>query len=117
MERKKELKQRYKEMPIEAGVYQIKNTQNGKIFIGSTRNFKTLNGIKFSLEAGTLMNKELQEEWSHFGASAFSIDILETLEKKDTLYFNEKEALLELENKWLEQLQPYERRGYNKKKG
>ncbi|MFJ8268477.1 GIY-YIG nuclease family protein [Peribacillus asahii] len=116
MDRKKELKQLYKETPIEAGVYQIKNEQNGKIFVGSTRNFKTLNGLKFSLEAGTVMNKELQKDWHHYGAKAFSIDILETLKKKDDPYFNEKEALLELENKWLEQLEPYEEQGYNKPK-
>ncbi|MEH7225709.1 GIY-YIG nuclease family protein [Bacillus sp. JJ1566] len=115
MDRKKELKQQYKETPIEAGVYQIKNTQNGKVFIGSTKNFKTLNGLKFSLEAGSLMNKELQEDWRQYGASAFSIDILETLKKKEDPYFNEKEALLELENKWLDQIQPYDDRGYNKK--
>ncbi|MEC1640747.1 GIY-YIG nuclease family protein [Schinkia azotoformans] len=118
MDRKKELKQIYKEMPIEGGVYQIKNNQNGKVFIGSTRNFKTLNGLKFSLEAGTASptNKELQEDWSYYGADIFSIDILETLKKKDDPYFNEKEALVELEDKWLEQLQPYEESGYNKKK-
>lgn len=118
MDRKKELKQQYKETPIEAGVYQIKNNQNGKLFIGSTRNFKTLNGLKFSLNAGTASptNKELQENWTQFGASAFSIDILEKLKKKDDPYFNEKEALQELENKWLEELQPYDERGYNKRK-
>ncbi len=118
MDRKKELKQQYKEMPIEAGVYQIKNNQNGKLFIGSTRNFKTLNGLKFSLEAGTASptNKALQEDWNHYGASAFNFEILETLKKKNDPYFNEKEALQELENKWLEHLQPYEDRGYNKKK-
>ncbi len=118
MDRKKELKLQYKETPIKAGVYQIKNNQNGKLFIGSTRNFKTLNGLKFSLEAGTAAptNKALQKDWSHYGANAFSIDILETLKKKDDPYFNEKEALQELENKWLEQLQPYEGRGYNKNK-
>lgn len=118
MDRKKELKQIYKEIPIEGGVYQIKNNQNGKVYIGSTRNFKTINGLKFSLEAGTASptNKELQEDWSHYGASTFSIEILEPLKKKDDPYFNEKEALLELEEKWLGQLQPYEERGYNKKK-
>lgn len=116
MERKKELKQLFKETPIEAGVYQIKNTQNEKIFIGSTKNFKTLNGVKFTLEAGTHTNKELQEEWNHFGSDAFSIDVIEKLKKKDDPYFNEKEALAELENKWLEQLQPYGEQGYNKKK-
>ncbi|WP_449538738.1 GIY-YIG nuclease family protein [Ferdinandcohnia sp. Marseille-Q9671] len=118
MNRKKELKQQYKETPIEAGVYQIKNNKNGKLFIGSTRNLKTLNGLKFSLNAGTASptNKKLQEEWSQYGESAFSIDIVETLKKKDDPYFNEKEALLELENKWIEQLQPFEDRGYNRKK-
>ncbi|WP_010677938.1 GIY-YIG nuclease family protein [Bacillus timonensis] len=118
MDRKKELKQQYKETPVEAGVYQIKNTQNGKLFIGSTRNFKTLNGLKFSLSSGTAspINKELQEDWSHYGASEFSINILEKLKKKDDPYFNEKEALQALENKWLEELQPYGEQGYNKKK-
>lgn len=57
MNRKKELKQQYKEIPIEAGVFQIKNTVNNKIFIASTRNFKTLNGPKFSLETNyNIMN-------------------------------------------------------------
>lgn len=116
MDRKKELKQLYKETPTEAGIYQIKNIKNEKIFIGSTRNFKTLNGVKFTLETGTHSNKELQKEWSHFGKDAFCIDVLETLKKKDDPYFNEKESLLELENKWLEHFQPYEERGYNPKK-
>ncbi|WP_017753994.1 GIY-YIG nuclease family protein [Calidifontibacillus oryziterrae] len=116
MNRKKELKALYKEIPVEAGIFQIKNNENGKIFIGSTRNFKTLNGLQFSLEAGTHTNKGLQEEWNQYGKDAFSIDVLETLKKKDDPYFTEKEALLELENKWLDQLQPYGEKGYNKKK-
>ncbi|KHD86236.1 GIY-YIG nuclease family protein [Heyndrickxia ginsengihumi] len=116
MDRKKELKQLYKETPIEAGIYQIKNTINEKMFIGSTRNFKTLNGVTFTLETGTHTNKTLQDEWHQFGKEAFTIDILEKLKKKDDPYYNEKEALAELENKWLEQLQPYGERGYNKKK-
>lgn len=116
MDRKKELKQLFKETPIEAGIYQLKNNENEKIFIGSTRNFKTLNGVKFSLETGAHINKVLQEEWNQFGKDAFSIDVLETLKKKDDRYFNEKEALQKLEEKWLEHLQPYEERGYNEKK-
>lgn len=116
MDRKKELKQLYKETRIEAGVYQIKNMKNQKIFIGSTRNLKSLNGAKFMLDMGSHTNKELQEEWSQFGKDAFTFEVLEILKKKETPYFNEKEALLEIENKWLEQLQPYGERGYNRKK-
>lgn len=114
MNRKKELKQQFKEMSVEAGIYQIKNTVNNKILIGSTKNFKTLNGIKFSLETnGYTPNKELQKEWNQFGKDAFVIDIVEKLKKHDDPYFNEKNALAELEEKWLEKLQPYGERGYN----
>ncbi len=116
MDRKKELKQQFKEIAVEAGVFQIKNSKNNKIMIGSTRNLKTLNGIKFTLEnGGYTPNKELQKEWKQFGKDAFTFDILEKLKKNDNPYFNEKEALVELEKKWLEQLQPYGERGYNQK--
>lgn len=116
MDRKKELKQIYKETPVEAGVYQIKNTQNEKIFIGSTPNLKTLNGLKFMLQNDGHKNKELQDEWKQYGEDAFTFEILEKLKKKDEPYFNAKEALRELEEKWLEQLQPYGEHGYNKNK-
>ncbi len=116
MDRKKELKQLYKETPIKAGIYQIKNTKNQKIFIGSTNNLKTLNGIKFMLENGGHSNKKLQEEWKHFGKDAFTIEVIENLKKKDDPYFNEKEELEKLEEKWLNQLQPYGEHGYNKEK-
>ncbi len=116
MDRKKELKQQFKEISVEAGVYQIKNTVNDKILIGSTKNFKTLNGIQFMLETNTYTtNKELQVEWNQYGKAAFTFDILEKLKERDDPYFNEKEALLEIEEKWLEKLQPYGEQGYNSK--
>jgi GIY-YIG catalytic domain len=116
MDRKKELKRQYKETEVKAGVYQIKNTINQKILVGSTKNLKTLNGVKFMLETnGYTTNKDLQKEWNQYGKDAFIIDILEVLKKSDEPYFNEKEALLALEEKWLEKLQPYGERGYNKK--
>lgn len=117
MDRKKELKQMYKETTVEAGVFQIKNTKNGKIFIGSTRNIKTLNGVKFMLQNNGHRNKELQEDWNQLGQDAFDIEVLEKLKKnEDDPYYNEKEALGELEEKWLEQLQPYGEQGYNQQK-
>ncbi|WP_102346275.1 GIY-YIG nuclease family protein [Bacillus sp. Marseille-P3661] len=116
MDRKRELKQQYKETTVEAGVYQIKNKLNNKILIGSTRNFKTLNGTKFMLETnGYTTNKQLQTEWTQYGKDAFTFDILEKLKQNDDPYFNEKEALADLEEKWLEQLQPYGERGYNER--
>lgn len=101
MDRKKELKKRYMEMPIEGGIFQIRNTANGKIFINSTRNFKTLNGQKFMLENGGHPNKALQADWSALGKDAFEIEILQTLKKKETGFFDEKRELEKLEEHWL----------------
>lgn len=116
MDRKRELKQLYKETKTEAGVYQIKNTQNGKIFVGSTRNLKTLSGKRFSLEVGTDTNKKLQSEWKEFGKEAFVFEILEVLKKKESGYFDEKNELKKLEEAWLNKLQPYGEHGYNREK-
>lgn len=116
MDRKKQLKQLYKETPVKGGIYKITNKQNGKLFIGATRNFKTINGVKFSLENKSHINKELMEDWATYGKDAFDFEILETLEKKDTPYFNEKEELANLEEKWLTELQPYDEKGYHSRK-
>jgi group I intron endonuclease len=117
MDRKKVLKQEFKETSVEAGVYIIKNQTTNKIFVGSTRNFKTLNGIKFMLDTNSYTtNKELQKDWNQYGKDHFTFDILEKLKKNtNNPYYNEKEALIELEEKWLEKLQPYGDNGYNLK--
>jgi hypothetical protein len=116
MDRKKELKQQFKETTVYGGVYAIKNTKNQKMLIGKTRNLKTLNGIRFMLENGDYtINKNLQEEWNQFGEENFVFDVLERLKKKEDPFFKEKEALIELEQKWLEKLQPYGEKGYNQK--
>ena len=117
MDRRKELKQQFKETSVEAGVYGIKNHTTNKIFVGSTPNFKTINGIKFMLDTNNYTtNKELQKDWNQYGKDNFTFDILEKLKKNtDNPYFNEKEALIELEEKWLEKLQPYGDNGYNQK--
>ena len=49
MDKRRELKQQYKEIIHPAGIYQIKNTANGKIFIGSSMN---LSGKANSYRAG-----------------------------------------------------------------
>ncbi|WP_088042845.1 GIY-YIG nuclease family protein [Bacillus sp. EAC] len=113
MNRKKELKLQYMETKKQAGVYQIKNTINQKVFIGSTMNFKTLNGKKFELEMGTSTNKVLQDEWNEFGKEAFIIEELETLKIDSEKLVNEKAELKKLEEKWLNQLQPFGDKGYN----
>ena len=113
MDRKEELKRQYKETKTEAGVYQIRNTKNEKVFIESTMNLKTINGRRFGLETGTHQNKLLQNELKEFGAEVFVFEVLEILEIPEEGYFDAKDALKKLKEKWLEKLQPYGERGYN----
>ncbi len=47
-DRKKELKLQFKETKPQAGVYRITNTRDQKMFVSSTLNLKTLNGVKFA---------------------------------------------------------------------
>ncbi|WP_134684842.1 GIY-YIG nuclease family protein [Brevibacillus migulae] len=118
MDRKTELKLQYKEtIKTEAGVYRIVNTINQKMFVASTPNLKTLNGKEFQLKMGSHLNRELQREWNEYGEDAFRFEVLEVLKKKETGYYDAAYELEKLEEKWLEKLQPYGERGYNKPKG
>jgi hypothetical protein len=112
-DRRKELTRQYKEMKIESGVYQIRNTKNQKVFVASTVNLKTMNGKRMMLDGGAHKNKKLQEEWNKFGGEAFSLEILEILKEKEDGFFDKTGELKKLENKWLEKLQPYGEAGYN----
>lgn len=111
---RKELKRQAAEIKTESGVYQIRNTRDGKLFVDSTRNLKTLNGQRFMLEMGSHRNKALQQDWSQLGADAFVFEVLEVLKKPEEGYFDEVDALKKLKAKWMQQLQPYGERGYHR---
>jgi len=113
MSRKKELKMQYKETKVQAGIYQIKNIKNQKVFIVSTKNLKTINGKKFELEAGSCTSKTLQQEWNEYGKESFVFEELEILKEEDISPLGIKGDLKRLEEKWLEKLQPYGERGYH----
>nr|WP_249435812.1 DUF2087 domain-containing protein [Paenibacillus sp. Marseille-Q4541] len=112
--RREELKQLAKEMKTEAGVYQIQNKENGKRYIASTPNLRSLNGQQFMLNMGSHRNRRLQEEWKQYGEDAFAIEVVEKLKVPESnLFFDAKDALKKLEASWLEKLQPYGENGYN----
>ncbi|WP_232697764.1 GIY-YIG nuclease family protein [Brevibacillus daliensis] len=104
----------YKEEKIYAGVYQIKNTRNEKIYIGSTPNVKTLNGQLFSLKHGSHVNRDLQEEWNQYGEDVFVIEVLEQMEKNADNQGQIKKKLENLEKKWIENTKPHSTHVLNK---
>lgn len=113
MDRKKELKQEYKEIKIEGGIYVITNKRNGKKYVASTPNFKTLNGVKFTLENGLHSNKNLQKDWTQFGKDNFDIEHMEIIKKEEAESRVGKKELERLLEKWLEKLQPFGEEGYH----
>ena len=114
MKSKKELNREYLERSKPAGVFQVKNTANGKILLGSSLNLEgALNGHKFTLKIGSHRNKELQDDWNKYGAENFVFEILETVQVRDYPNFNLSDELTLLEMIWLEKLQPFGEKGYN----
>lgn len=98
------------------GVYQIKNTVNGKVLIGSSRNLPgILNRFRSELKLGSCRNSALQNEWEQFGSGAFEFEELEVLEPLDDPAYDPSEDLKILEELWTEKVTPYSDKGYNQK--
>lgn len=114
MKTERELKREYKERRKPAGVFQIRNTVNGKVLLGSSRNLEgPLNAHKFMLTIGSHRNEALQREWNEYGPESFVFEILEEVRIKDDPEFNLDDELTLLEQIWLEKLRPFGDRGYN----
>ena len=114
MKSKKDIKREYKERKKVAGIFQVKNTANGKVLLGSSLNLDgPLNSHKFMLTIGQHRNNTLQKEWNEYGADKFVFEILEVIKEKDDPDFNVSDELTLLEQIWLEKLQPFGERGYN----
>ncbi|OXM84803.1 GIY-YIG nuclease family protein [Paenibacillus rigui] len=115
MDRRKELQQQAKEIKTEAGVYQIKNQVNGKVYVESTMNLRTINGREMALDMGSHRNRRLQADWTAFGKENFTIEPLEVLKIKENAgaYYDPKDDLKKLYEQWMERLQPYGERGYH----
>lgn len=114
MKSRQELKREYQEREKPAGIFQIKNTVNGKILLGSSLNLEgPLNSHHFMLTIGSHRNRALQADWDTYGSEAFRFEVLEVVKVTDAPHFKLEDELTLLEQIWLEQLQPFGERGYN----
>jgi hypothetical protein len=111
---RKDLKREYKERPKPAGVFMVKNTGNGRVFLGSSLNLEgSLNKHKFMLSIGKHRNTGLQADWNSDGPENYVFEILEVVKVKDDPHFNLQDELTLLEQIWLEKLRPVGDHGYN----
>jgi group I intron endonuclease len=112
---RKELQREYKERPKPAGIFQVRNLANGKILLGSSLNLEgPLNSHKFMLKIGRHRNEALQQDWDKFGERKFVFEVIEVVKVKDDPDFNVTSELSLLEQSWLEKLQPFGDKGYNR---
>jgi hypothetical protein len=110
-----ELKKAYKQSHTPMGILQIKNNINGKEFIVSSANLPgTINKYQFSLKYKVCVVKELQQDWDMYGEENFSFNVIDNLEPKEDPAYNYKEDLKTLQDLWIDKIQPFGEKGYNK---
>ena len=80
---RKNLREQYKERTVVGGVFAIKNSANGRLYIDSTANLGgAQNRFEFMRHAGISFHFRLQEDWTRYGVDAFYFVILDELVKK-----------------------------------
>ncbi len=106
MDRRKELKEQYKHMKPDMGIFIIRSKVNNKCYIEGTQDLKgTINSTKFKLGFGNHPNRELQKEWKDYGEANFKIEVLERLEyDKDESKIDYTEDLDLLQIIWEEKM-------------
>ncbi|HCG99999.1 MAG TPA: hypothetical protein DE036_09610 [Actinobacteria bacterium] len=117
MDKRKVMKEEYKQALRPMGVFQVRNLVNGKVMIVRGLNIDgKINSTRFQLEMGSHMNKELQQDWKTYGADSFAFEVLELLEPVEGPAPDYTQDLEVLEELWLEKVQPYGESGYHKMK-
>jgi hypothetical protein len=117
---RQQAKLEYKNRKPNMGIYQITNRANGKIYVCSSRN---LDGIlsrfqmvlKYSWNWDAA-NHELNRDLKELEPDNFTLEILDRLKPNEDPNYNYSEDLKTLEELWLERLQPFGERGYNRRK-
>ncbi len=106
MDRRKELKEQYKQMKPEMGLFIIRCNINNKCYIEAAKDLKSkINSSIFKLQYGNHPNKNLQKEWEEFGEEKFTIEVLEKLEyDKDETKIDYSDELALLQIIWEEKL-------------
>lgn len=113
---RKKLKEEYKRMINDKGVFVVRNTVNNKVFLGSSLNLKNkFERIKLMLNTGNHYNSEFQNDWKKYGEDSFVYEVLETLKIHNEENYNYSSDLEILEILWIDKFQPFNEKCYNKK--
>ena len=104
MDRKAEIR-RYKEREASGGIYAMRCTETGKIWVGATPSLdKIANRQFFTLRQGTNPNAGLQAAWNRSGGDALIFEAIEAL-GEDVPALARPRVLKERLAHWLEALE------------
>jgi hypothetical protein len=113
---RKALLREYQERRPTMGVFQVRNTANGRVLIGASTDLPAmLNRQQAQLRLGAHPNRELLADWRTFGPDAFAFEVLDTLIPSDAPDHDARGDLKVLEAMWLEKLAPFGERGYHRR--
>jgi hypothetical protein len=112
---KKKLKEEYKNLIPEKGVFVIRNMVNSKVLLCSSMNLKNqYEAVKLMLKIGNFFNTALQNDWNTYGEDSFEYEVLETLKLNDDRNYNYSEDLEILEMILIDKFKPFSENCYNK---
>jgi hypothetical protein len=117
MSSKKELQEAYKQKKFKMGVFQIRNTENQKVFIEGSVNLDAIwNRHRLQLSFGNHPNAALQADWKTFGEHSFLFEIIEELTENDQANTDYNKEVKLLSQMCIDELKPYGEKGYHKNK-
>ncbi|UBH07830.1 GIY-YIG nuclease family protein [Macrococcus armenti] len=84
-------------IPMHTTIYAMRNTVNGKVYIGHTINLeKRMKNHLYKLRKGIHINKEIQRDYNEYGEDVFEFEVITEV---DNLKQSER---INLENKYIE---------------
>ena len=95
----------FRERKVTPGVFSLRCTQTGEVWVGPHRNLDQKNGLMFTLKMGSHPNRDLQAAWRDHGEAGFAYELLETLEDETLGDLGRAEWLKAAERRWRETLQ------------
>lgn len=114
MATQKELRDDYRQRKFVIGVFALRNTVNGKLFVGSGQNLDALwNRIRTELKFNGHRNEALQRDWKELGEEAFVWEVLSELKQEAGASTDYAYEVKKLEQMFLEEWQPWGERGYH----
>lgn len=107
MDTRKELKNAYKNRLAVGGVFCIRCSGSGRVWIKSTKDMQgQINKFRFAVANNACPEPGMRDDWIRYGIDSFSFHIMEELEKKETQTDAEFAAdIATLHELWIEKQQ------------